>query len=293
MAVVKERKGKIMNIKIVSDSSSDIFAYEGANYASVPLKIITSEKQYVDNSELDVFGMTEDLKKYKGESKSSCPNVSEWYDAFEGSDAVFCVTITRNLSGSYNSATLALRDFLEENPERKGYVIDTLTAGPECALIVEKLVSLIAEGKSFETIKKEINEYKNTTHLLFCLESLRNLANNGRINPAIAKLAGVLGIRMVGKASLEGTLEVISKVRGAEKGVAETYLKMKEHGYRGQKVRIHHCKSEKNAEKLRDIIVDDYPGAEVSIHTTGALCSFYAEEGGYLVGYEGSPKILK
>ncbi|MBR6675710.1 MAG: DegV family protein [Clostridia bacterium] len=282
-----------MNIRIVSDSASDIFAFDGVNYASVPLKIITSEKQYVDNADLDVFGMTEDLKKYKGESKSSCPNVAEWNEAFQGCDAVFCVTITRNLSGSYNSATLAVRDFIEEDPSRKGYVIDTLTAGPECALIVDKLAALIAEGKSFEEIKKEIIEYKNKTHLVFCLESLRNLANNGRINPAIAKLTGVLGIRMVGKASLEGTLEVVSKIRGSEKAVVETYLKMKEHGYRGQRVRIHHCKSLANAEKLRDIIVDNYPAADVSIHTTGALCSFYAEEGGYLVGYEGSPKELK
>lgn len=276
-----------MNIRIVSDSSSDIFSLEGTDYTSVPLKIITSEKEYIDTPDLDVSEMTDDLKKYKGQSKSSCPNIDDWLSAFEGCDAVFCVTITRNLSGSYNSANLALKDFLEEDPSRKGYVVDTLTAGPECALIVEKLASLISEGKSFESIKKEIVEYKRSTHLTFCLESLRNLANNGRVNPAIAKLAGVLGIRMVGKASLEGTLEVESKVRGADKAVAETYLKMKENGYRGQKVRIHHCKSEKCAESLRNIIIDNYPSACVTISETGALCSFYAEEGGYLVGFEG------
>lgn len=220
-----------MNYKIVSDSSSDIFALDGVSYASVPLKIITDKKEYIDNSPITVEEMIDDLQKYKGTSKSSCPNMEDWKSAFEGADGVFCVTITKNLSGSYNSASLAAEDITEEYPDKKIYVTDTLSAGPECALIVEKLRELILSGLGFEEIREKICSYQKSTHLLFCLESLRNLANNGRVSHASAKIAGVLGIRVVGKASDEGTLEIVSKVRGTDKAVAELYSKMKENGY--------------------------------------------------------------
>lgn len=279
-----------MIIKIVSDSSSDIFNLSDVEYTSVPLKIITDEKEYIDTADLDVDGMTGDLQKYKGTSRSSCPNMEDWKSAFEGADAVFCVSITKNLSGSYNSAKLAVDDFLEENPDKKAFVVDTLSAGPECALIVEKLKELILSGLDFEAIKEQIVEYSRTTHLLFALESMRNLANNGRISHTAAKMAGLLGIRAVGKAGNNGTLEMVSKVRGSEKATDEIISKMKEHGYNGKKVRIHHCQNPEIANTVKEKLISEFPSANISIATTGALCSFYAERGGFLVGYEGAEK---
>lgn len=279
-----------MTFKIVSDSSSDIFALDGVEFASVPLKIITESKEYIDTAELNVEGMAEDLKKYKGTSKSSCPNMDDWYRAFGESDRIFCVSITKNLSGSHNSATLAAKDYMEDHPDRKVFCVDTFSAGPELALIIEKLRELILSGLSFEEICEKICEYKNTTHLLFALESMRNLANNGRISHAKAKIAGLLGIRAIGKASLEGTLEMLSKARGQDKTVAETYGYMKENGYCGGKVRIHHCLNPQIAEDLKAAILAEYPDAPVVIGKSGALCSFYAEVGGFLLGYEGSAK---
>lgn len=279
-----------MNYKIVSDSSSDIFSLENVNYSSVPLKIITDEKEYIDTPELDVDNMISDLSKYKGTSKSSCPNMDEWAESFEDCDNIFCVTITRNLSGSYNSACLAVEDLSEDHPDKKAFVVDTLSAGPECALIVEKLRELIEEGLDFDEIKSRICDYQKNTHLLFCLESLRNLANNGRVSHASAKIAGILGIRVVGKASNEGTLELLTKVRGADKATAEIYSQMKANGYSGGKVRIHQCQNPESAEALKNMILKDFPNAVIAIEKTGALCSFYAESGGYLIGYEGAEK---
>ena len=279
-----------MNYKIVSDSSSDIFAISDVNYSFVPLKIITDEKQYIDSPDLDVDAMIDDLRKYKGTSKSSCPNMDEWKSAFGDCDGVFCVPITRNLSGSYNSASIAVEEYLEENPGKKAYVVDTLSAGPECAMIVEKLCELIKAGLEFDEIREKLCEYQKSTHLHFCLESLRNFANNGRVSHATAKMAGVLGIRIVGKASNEGTLELESKIRGSEKSMAEVYEKMKENGYSGKKVRIHQCQNEDGIQFLKALILKDFPEADIIIRKTGALCSFYAESGGFLVGYEGSLK---
>ncbi len=280
-----------MKYIIISDSSSDMLNMDTAcRYSTVPLKIITDDKEYVDNAELDVSEMISDLQKYKGTSKSSCPNIEDWKSAFEDYDGVFCVTITSGLSGSYNSAALAVSEYLSEHPDRKGAVLDSLSTGPENALIIEKLAGLIAEGLPFEEIEKQIREYMKTTHLVFCLDSLRNLANNGRVNKAVAKVVGLLGIRIIGKASNEGTLEITDKVRGAEKALSEVYGNIRKLGYNGGKIRIHHCQNESAAKALCDMINADFPNVQVVIGETGALCSFYAESGGLLVGFEGNEK---
>lgn len=279
-----------MNAIIISDTSSDILNLTGTPYASVPMKISTDEQEFVDDKNLDVSAMVSYLKKFKGASKSSCPNIQEWQDEFKDYDTIFCVAITSNLSGSYNSAKLALEEHLSNNKNVQGIVIDTLSAGPEVALIVEKLRELITKNLSFAEIKNRIMEYKNKTHLLFSLESLTNLANNGRISHTSAKIAGLLGIRAIGQASSEGTLEMLNKVRGGDKAINELYKQMREKGYLGGKVRIHHCQNKNGAKKLQKEINKIFPSANVSIHETKGLCSFYAEPGGILVGFEGAVK---
>lgn len=275
-----------MNFAIISDSSSDLMALDNVRYECVPLKIITEEKEYVDNQHLDLETMLADLKQYKGVSKSSCPNAAEWKAAFRDAECVFCVTITSGLSGSCNSAHMALTEYLQEHPERKGYVVDSLSAGPEVALLVEKLAELISQNLSFEDIVKEIEAYKASTHLLFSLASLRNFSNNGRVNVAVAKLVGILGIRVVGKASAEGTLEVIGKAKGGKKALVDVFNNMLQSGYFGGKVRIHHCQNEEAAKALSEMIATHFPTAKIVIANTRGLCSFYAESGGMLIGYE-------
>ena len=106
-----------MNFKIVTDSSADIKELSGVPFESVPLKIITDEREYVDNSDLDVNGMLFDLKKYSGRSHTSCPSSGEYMQAFGDCENIFCITITSNLSGSCNAANVAARGYLEEHPE--------------------------------------------------------------------------------------------------------------------------------------------------------------------------------
>lgn len=277
-----------MFYKIISDSSSDLFSSEGvAKYSSVPLKIMTDEKEYVDEAGMDVETMVADLQKYKGRSGSSCPNAEDWMREFEGADAVFCVTITSGLSGSCNSARIALEEYQKDHPDFQGCVVDTLSTGPENALIIERLQDLIEEGVPFTEIVDRIEQYRRSTHLIFCLESLKNLANNGRVSGAVAKVAGLLGIRIVGKASSEGTLAITDKVRGVEKAIQTIFKNMLHSGYEGGKVRIHHCFNLVAAEKLAALLRERFEKAEIVIGKTGGLCSFYAEAGGLLVGYEG------
>ncbi|MBQ9112781.1 MAG: DegV family protein [Clostridia bacterium] len=276
-----------MNFRIVADSSADILEMENVEFAQVPLKIITADKEYVDNDDLDVEDMLSDLEKYKGKSSSSCPNVTDWLGAFGDADCIFCITITSGLSGSYNCAQMAAKEHMYNYPDKKVYVVDSLSTGPESALIAEKLRELILEGLEFEEIVDRIKDYQKRTHLIFALESLHNLANNGRVSPLVAKLAGVLDIRVVGKASDVGTLEMTNKIRGAYRTMMSIIDNMKKSGYEGGRMRIHHCCNLSGAKVLCGEIRKLFPMADIKIRATRALCSFYAERGGLLVGFEG------
>ena len=279
-----------MNFKIVADSSADLLSISDVPFVNVPLTIKTSEKEYVDNENLNITEMLNDLAKYSGKSGSACPNYSDWKSAFEGAENIFAITITSGLSGSYNSASIAAKEYMDEHPECKVYVVDSLSTGPECAMIVEKLRGLILDGLSFDEIVGKIQDYQKHSHLAFSLACIRNLANNGRVNPAIAKIIGILGIRLVGKASNKGELEMTDKTRGAEKALGDVMKNMIKNGYKGGKVRIHHCENLPCAESLKTKLLEKFPDASITIGITRGLCSFYAERGGILVGYEGGIK---
>lgn len=274
-----------MIYKLVADSSANVYAMP-LNYANVPLTINTANDEFVDDGTLDVADMVERIRLTKGKSGTSCPNVFNWLQAIEGADRIFAVTITGNLSGSCAACRQAAQDYEQNNPGAKVCVIDSLSAGPELGLILNKLARWIGEGREFEQMVADIAEYMTHTHLSFSLESLTNLARNGRVNPAVAKIAGVLGIRVVGVASDVGTLEPLHKIRGEKKALEALYQDMKDRGYKGGKVRIANCFNEPAGQTLEGLIRAQFPQAEVSHEKCGGLCSFYAEKGGLLVGYE-------
>lgn len=276
-----------MSYKIAMDSSSNILDMAGVDFASVPLKIVTDEREFTDDEALDLDGMLDYLSAYKGRSGTSCPNVGEWLDAFGDAEGVFALAITGTLSGCYNACVQAKAVYEETHPGRKVCCLDSLSTGPEMAIIAEKLEELIGAGKDFDTIEAEIREYMKTTHLMFTLESLNNMARNGRVSPLVAKACGLLGIRVLGQASAEGTLQPLHKCRGEAKALRMMVEEMKAKGYRGGKVRVVHCRNQKAAETFIGLLKAEFPGCDVTLGKTTALCSFYAEIGGVMVGFEG------
>ena len=273
-------------MKIVADSSANLLALDQTPFAAAPLKIITAGTEFVDDGGLDVEGMITWFDSYKGKSQTSCPNPSDWLDAFGDAEDVFCVTITSGLSGSYNAACIAKQLYEAEHPGRRVYVIDSLSAGPELVLIIEKLEACMEQSMPYEAICQTIQEYTRNTGLVFMLESLKNFAANGRVSPAVAKLAGMLGIRIVGKASDQGTLEPTNKCRGEARSLAAILAHLKNAGLSEGKVRIAHCMNEEAALELQRMILAEIPLADVQIHSCRGLCSYYAEKGGLLVGFE-------
>ncbi|MGN1000229.1 MAG: DegV family protein [Faecousia sp.] len=275
-----------MSTKIVMDSAGDLKTLEGVDFACVPLKIVTDTREFVDDGTTDVEKMIDFLLQYKGKASTACPSVGDYLDAFGSGETIYCITITSSLSGSYNAAAIAAETYKEQHPDRNIHVFDSLSTGSEMVLLAEFIRDLVLQGKEFSRVVEEGQAYLKNSRLVFSLESLHNLANNGRVPGALAKVIGILGMRLIGVASDAGTLQPTGKARGEKKVVPELVKKMLDMGYNGGKMVVGHCRNEAAAGALCRAIREKFPNAVQSCHPTGALCSFYAEAGGLLVGFE-------
>ena len=93
------------------DSSASLYKLDGIDFASVPLKIVTDEREYLDDGTLDAVEMATALRTYKGKTSTSCPNVVDWLSAYEGAEQLVVIPITGTLSGSFNAALLAGEEY--------------------------------------------------------------------------------------------------------------------------------------------------------------------------------------
>ena len=275
-----------MKIRIVSDSASNLYEYPGADFRSVPMKVITDEAMYVDTPDLDVKAMMDDLSKYRGKSNTGHPGFREWQRAFGDADIVYAVTVTGKLSGSYNAALLAAEEYMEEHPERKVFVLDSKGTGPQMELIIEKYQEMAAAGKSFQEVQLEIQNYLDRTQVWWSFESLQNFVNTGRVKAAVGFLVKAFGICIVGT-TRNGELEPLHKIRGTDRAMKKMYEQMLQDGFDGGKVRIRHSYNEGGAKTLAGLIHKDFPGADIKAGLNRGLCGYYVEKGGIVVAFEG------
>ena len=273
-------------MKIIADSSANITALAGVSYQSVPMTIRAGERDFVDDETLDPYELLDYLASYSGKSGTACPSLDCWLRAFEGADEIFVLTITSSLSGTCASAMAARDVYLQSHPEVKIHIFDTLSTGPEMQLLAEKLAELHAKGLPFDVICEKAREYLATTHLLFRLKSLHNLAQNGRVSKLTAGAVGILGIQILSTASSEGTIQPVEKCRGEKKTREAMVQHILDTGYRGGKVRIHHAENPDAAGALAASLRERFPEADIEILPCAGLCSYYAERGGVIVGFE-------
>ena len=222
---------------IVSDSSCELRSLENPapdlSFATVPLKIRVGDREFVDNAALDVAVMMAEMRNYNGASTTACPSPEEWAEYFLQADNVFAFTISSNLSGSYNSAMIAKEMVLESHPDKNIYVLDSLSTGGEMALAIRKANELIGEGLAFEDVVKELEVYYAPRQVLFALSCFDNLVKNGRLNRVVGFVAGKMGMRIVGRGSDEGKLEMLHKTRGETRMLALLLEEMDHRGYQG------------------------------------------------------------
>ena len=276
--------------KIVADSSCDLTSLahlsSDQQFGRAPLRILVGDTEYVDEAGLDTRAMMDAVYAFKGKTGSACPSPEEYADHCRSADETYIVTISSNLSGSYNSAVLARDLVLAESPEKKIHVFNTLTAGPELSLIVEEIARLASSGLPFEMVCAEVERYMQRTTLLFQLNSLENLTNNGRVSKMAGMTAKLLGIHMIGIASDVGTVQPLHKCRGTEKTYRLVLQEMSERGFTGGRVILGHAFQEKGAEMMKNMILEEFPSARITVMPLSGLCCYYAEEGGLLVGFE-------
>lgn len=272
--------------RFVTDSSSDMTFYKNPDLVVVPMSISTNERTFTDDTLLDMEDMLSYLEKYKDRSFTACPGTQAWLDAFEGADVIYVATMTSALSGTYNSALTAKDIYLEDHPDAKIHVFDTLTTGPELRLVVEKLIELDAAEVPFEEVVKEVENYTQRTRIFFSFQSLHNLAQNGRVNKVVAATVGALNIRVVGTGSEEGTIMPIAKRKGDKHAAAEIFHQLEEIGFTNGKIRICHTDNRELAQKYAQTLRGKYPEADIKAYEARGLIGYYAERGGVILGVE-------
>lgn len=275
-----------MNTRVISDSSCDMKNGERKNLYIVPLTVSTDNEKWIDNGKTNIENMLTTLEKHKGRSYTACPDVNSWLEAFEGADILYVITMTSGLSGTYNSAQAAAKIYKENHPNARIMILDTLSTSSHQRLVVDYVCDLIEKGTEFEEIENLTKEYISKTRLVYVLKSLRNFAQNGRVNKAIAAAIGVLGINILAGVTDEGTVKPLAKCRGNRKVIAEFLKQMKEANCSGNKFYISHVDNISLANELKTAILENYPNAEIDIRPAKALCSYYAERGGLLLGFE-------
>lgn len=274
------------NVRLIVDSSANTLSDPARNLEVVPLTLTFGEENLLDDENLNISDFLTKMEVNQEAGKTAAPNIQRWLDALDGAEQAIIVTITSGMSGTYSSALQARDIYLESHPLAKIIVVDSRSAGPELELIIEGIEEMLQDPKlRFADLESKIAEYRTKTSLLFLLQSLRNLSLNGRVSPAVAKLAGLLKINLIGTASVDGDLKPLTKARGMKKALKELVKQMEENKYQGGRVIIDECENLADAEKLKELILEKYPDAKITIRPMRGLCSFYAERGGLMVAF--------
>lgn len=288
-----------MSWAIITDSSCNLRSWKPTApdtiFVSVPLTIHVGGREYVDDDQLDVAELNRVVAEESEASSSSCPSVGVWAEQFRRADNVIAITISANLSGSYEAANTARTIVMDEyTREHAGIIagkniaiVNSRATGGKMELMVEMLDKYLAEhNPTFDEAMAYLTHIEECSTVLFSLSSYDNLVKNGRMPRLAGAIASKLNIRMLGTASSEGTIKIVGPTRGESKMIKKTVESMAADGYTGGYAYIDHVDNEKTALKLRDAILARWPQATVRIVPCGGLCSYYAEESGLIIGYE-------
>lgn len=279
-----------MKWNIICDSSCDTLTLQNlaadTQFSVAPLKIIVGEQEFIDDETLDRPAMLKAMASFKGASSTACPAPFEWTQNFEKADYSIAITISSELSGTYNSALVAKDMVLERCPEKRIHVVNSRATSGTMILLAYKVNQLIALGKSFDEVVNDIEQYNNTMQLTFCLSNYNNLIKTGRMSAFTGAVASVLGIRAIAKKSPMGEIQIISKQRGDNatyKYIANQMAQLKD--LKNCQIVISHCKNADGAHKLKNLLNELHGCVNVHVIETRGLCSFYADVGGIIVSY--------
>lgn len=279
-----------MKWSIIADSSCDIYGKDLGNdeisFSTIPFYITVAGKDYVDDAALDTNELVAVMEASEEASHTSCPSPYTWFEQFEGADYAIAVTISSQLSGSYNSAQVAQQMIREKYPEKRVAIIDSRSAGPELIFIIESIIESIEAGLDFDAVVAAAERTQQHGHVTFALCSFNNLIKNGRMSKLAGFLAGKLGFWGIGIGTEEGTIHIKGKARSKKKAIAAIVDDIWERAGVVKAVFISHCQNQECAELLKSAIQEKWGQIDVRIMPTRGLCSYYAERGGLIVGFK-------
>ena len=278
-----------MSFHIVCDSCTDLTEEDLKKgcYTLVPLTLLVDGEEIIDDETFDQADLLAKVVASKESVKSACPAPESYMEAYSKADDIYVVTLSAELSGSYNSAVLGKNLYEEENGTKNIHVVNSRGAATTQVLIARKLNEYASQGMPFEEVVDKIEEYTTSLRTYFVLETLEVLRKNGRLSRLSATIAGALNIKPVMIGTRDGVIQKAAQARGMKKALA----KMVEHmGSEGRDLTrrqfvISHCNCYERAVYVKELIKKHLHAEDVDIVDTKGVSSLYACDGGIIVSY--------
>lgn len=278
-----------MDYKILVDSCTDLPKQlkEDSHIKVIPLSLMVDDNVFVDNEDFNQNEFLRTMKASPNSPKSACPSPDDYMKEYGGEGDIYVVTLSAELSGSYNSAELAKRLYLEENPKKNIVVFNSRSASVAQTLITMKIKEFISEGYSFDDIVQKVTSFISEMKTKFVLESLDNLRKNGRLSHLQAIVANVLNIKPVMAATPEGTITKLEQGRGISKALVSMAKIIERDVIKPQEriLAISHCNCFERAQFVKDEIMKRVPFKDCFIVDTAGVSTMYANEGGIITAY--------
>lgn len=277
-----------MEYKIVADSSCDTNEQldQYMDIHKVPFKIDIDDRSFIDNEELDLEDMVKTMKASPNPIKSSCPSPGDFKEAYGDVENVFVVTISKELSGTYNSAALAKDMAMEENAGQFVHVFNSKSASTGETLTAMKIQECINKGMTKDEIVDAVEKYIQDTKTFFISEDLGNLIKNGRISKTQGLIANVLNIKPIMRRDQDGNIDAVEKIRGSKKAFKRLAEIIGENGsdFEEKVIAISHADALDKALELKKDL-EKYNFKEVVIVETKGLSTAYVNDGGIIVSF--------
>lgn len=277
-----------MSYKVVIDSCGELTEEmkKDGHFETAPLTIYVGDFMIIDDETFDQADFLARAAASPNCPKSACPSPEAYKNAFDcGADHVYAVTLSAELSGSYNSAVLGKNLFLEEHPEKKAYVFNSCSASIGETLIGLKIQECEEAGMEFEDVIKTVEKYIAEKKTYFVLETLETLRKNGRLSTMKAILATALKIKPVMHGTQEGTIEPLAQVRGINKALVrmvDILVQQAEHTEE-RILAISHCNCPERAQMVKEAILEKIKVKDAIVLDTRGISSLYANDGGVIV----------
>ena len=276
-----------MDYKIIVDSCGELTEEmkKDGHYETVSLMMEVSGRHIKDD---ETFNQKEFIKLVAESEecpKSSCPSPEEYLESYKGADRVYVVTLSAELSGSYNSAQLGKNLYFEEEDEKNIHVFNSKTASVGQTLIALKIKECEDKGMSFDEVVATVEDYIEGQNTHFVLENIDTLKKNGRLTGIKALVATALNIKPVLCSTKEGTIDQFDKARGIKKALVKLVdgAINDAENTKEKILGIANCNCPERASEVKELLLSKAEFKDVVIVDTAGISTMYANDGGIIV----------